>query len=96
MENGNTSWGKQIEHTQSMYGGLPRQCTATTPGSQGALYPQLPRVAVSSSITAPQYYSGRFNPKKLYRGCGVRHSSEDILGDKISRTSPFGGTTLHE
>ena len=89
--------------------------------------------AVSSSITAPQYYRGRFNPKKLYRGCGVRlrcllqcagvvcsvqvrcaacrcgvqlivvrdflclwHSSEDNLGDKTSRTSPGGGTTLQE
>ena len=89
--------------------------------------------AVSNSITAPQYYRGRFNPKKLYRGCGVRlrcllrcagvvcsvqvrcaacrcgvqlivvrdflclwHSSEDNLGDKTSRTSPFGGTTLKE
>ena len=88
---------------------------------------------VSSSITAPQYYRGRFNPKKLYRGCGVRlrcllrcagvvcsvqvrcaacrcgvqlivvrdflclwHSSEDNLGDKTSRTSPGGGTTLQE
>ena len=30
--------------TPSMYGVSPRQCTATNPVSQGALYPQLPRV----------------------------------------------------
>ena len=30
--------------TQTMYGVPPCQCTATNQGSQGALYPQLPRV----------------------------------------------------
>ena len=61
--------GMQMPTCQLAY--MPPCHHANMPTCLHANMPTCQR-AVSSSITAPQYYRGRFNPKKLYRGCGVR------------------------